>query len=242
MIHLVRLWIIAFLLVSCGYNGDKTSNNSNVIKNHITICSNMDGYETAFTEEGHVLIYKKDSASNYIVYYAKFDEKAGKFGYDRIKEKIVRAEMDSSLTTLKSLVSASGGASCEMNGDMGYSVCYYDEQMNRGELDNIITPHGFMLSDENGKENDEVTRIIVLLNVAYKIADLVNKEGCGGWLSVVFALESTLTLSTYDLVTSDTIYNPKVKERIFKIEETATKFPKLVSLLQEMRREGNGDK
>ena len=110
MKKLVLLSISFALLISCGSSTTKKTVQNLASRKYITVVDKKDGFSSAYTEYGHTMIYGKDSIDNYIVYFAKFDNNAGKYENRIIKEKIVRIELDSSLSILKSFITISGGA------------------------------------------------------------------------------------------------------------------------------------
>lgn len=90
--------ILTILLVVCGCKNRRSSPSvSSETRYYIGYTPNVNGYCTVYSEEGHTFIYEKDSIGDYIVYYAKFDDNAGKHGHDRIKDKVVRIVVNSSL-------------------------------------------------------------------------------------------------------------------------------------------------
>ena len=129
MKNIITLLLVIVMFAACGSKGKKQETKTYSVHKYISVVESVEGYDVAYTEDGHTLIYCNDSVGDFIVYYAKFDDNAGKHGYDRIKEKAVRAEMDSSLKTLKSISSIYGGAFCNRNDNTGYATFYFDEQM-----------------------------------------------------------------------------------------------------------------
>jgi hypothetical protein len=215
----MRYFFITLLLlvffVSCGSSGKKKDVYSNVPKKFITIVENVDSYNAAYTEDGHTLIYKNDSLGDVVVYYAKFENNAGKYGLRGIDEKIIRAEMDSSLGTLKSFFSFSGGAFCEIE-EMGYNVYYFDEQM-KGALKENIEVHWGSEPSEDTSEEYKMKRIIALLNVAYEIAHSISDKNISGWNNIYYALEPIQEALNWGIIIGNAIYEPRTEKHISRI-------------------------
>ena len=170
----------------------------------------------AYTEEGHTIIYLNDSVENYVVYFVKFDNGAGKYGFKEIEEKIIRIEIDSSLTFLNSFISVTGGAFCKTDDNNKYEIFCFDEQLKRNSIEGIDVSVDYeQLDDKNDVE--KVKRIIDLLIVAYKIALPIYDNKVSGWNKIVYALESTQSMQSYDIVISNTIYNERVKKRVPRV-------------------------
>lgn len=228
--------LLVTLFVSCCSRNKKKIINSNAIPKYITMINNSrSGYNTAFTEDGHTVIYKSDSIGNYIVYYTKYDGNAGKYGYDRIKEKIVRVEMDFSLRGVNSFVAISGGVFCKKEKSNIYSAYYFDEKMNGYSLKQIETPSESTQIKKEEQEND-LKRILPLLAVAHKIAIAINNSNVSGWNNIVSALEPSLSLAEYDVLKSDTVYDPIIKEHITRIVNSTEGLTQYHNLLQEEQR------
>jgi len=224
----ILLAIVFF--AACGSKGKKLDNKSSVHK-YIAVVENVGGYNVAYTKDGHTIIYYNDSIGNFVAYYAKFDDSAGKYGYDRVKEKIVRTEIDFSLKTLKSIMSVYGGAFCFRNDITGYSAFYFDEQMNGNRIDQITAHLDDAQSNEAGKDQ-EIKRLISLLNVAYSLAHSINNN-VSGWNNMVLALESVKELTNYDIIKNDTVYDPKIKAHISKIINSTKGLTQFYDLLLE---------
>ena len=204
--------LLSVLFISCGSSTGNKSSYNNVDKKHIYCIENVDGYNVAYTDEGHMMIYYRDSVSNNIVYFVKFENGAGKYGLKGIEEKIIRTEIDSSLTSLNSFVSVTGGAFCESDNDQGYNAYYFDEQLEGKPIEHIGTFADFVQLDD-AKEEDKVKRLTELLNVAYSIAHSINENNVRGWDNIVYTLESVQCLHDYDVIVSNKIYDEKVKKR-----------------------------
>ena len=231
MKHLCKL-IIIVLIVSCSSRSNKYNTNYNNLARCITNIDNVDDFSVSFTEDGHTMIYSKDSIGNYIVYYVKYDDNAGKYGYDRIKDKVVRLEMDSSLKVLYSFVTIYGGAFCDVNSDMKYTVFYFDEQMNYNTIEKIEVPLDTAQLTEKSIEK-KIRHILSLLNVANRIAFLINEKNVKGWHNIVSALEPSQKILDYDIAFSDTVLDPNVKEHISRVKNTTKGLTQFYNLLRE---------
>ena len=224
------------VFVGCSY-GTKKPVSSIIIQKFITVVDKND-YCVAYTEDGHTFIYEKNYANNFILYYTKFDEDAGKYGNDRIKDKIIRVEIDSTLDTLKSIMSVHGGAFCTKKDFAGYEIYCFDDQMNAKYIERVEVP----IESEYSKERieDEIKRIIEVLDIADKIALSINEYNVSGWNYIVSALEPSLCLPTYDVTTNDIINDTKAKNRIAKIKNTIEGLTHFNNLLFEKMNEQKG--
>lgn len=224
--------MIIVLVVSCSSRSNKYNTNNNTPARYITNIDNIDGFSASFTEDGHTMIYSKDSIGNYVIYYVKYDDNAGKYGYDRIKDKVIRVEMDSSLKILNSFVTIYGGAFCDTNCGIRYSAVYFDEQMNYDTIEQIEVPLDSAQFEETGKE-EKIRHILLLFNVTQKIALSINENNVNGWHNIVSALEPSQTILDYDVIFSDTVFNPKVKEHISRVKSTTKGLTRFYDLLRE---------
>jgi len=229
MKKLVLLSISFALLVSCGSSTTKKTVQNLASRKYITVVDKKDGFSSAYTEYGHTMIYGKDSIDNYIVYFAKFDNNAGKYENRIIKEKIVRIELDSSLSILKSFITISGGAFCDRNDVRGYNAYFFDEKLNGNILEQIeVSEQSCDMDDEH-----KVKRILRLLNIGYNIALSINNTNAGGWYKIVSALEPIQELMNYDVMENDTIYDTIVNKHISKISITTEGLTQFNNLLRE---------
>ena len=238
-----KILVIFFLLIfiaSCGSRQKKAVHGSISSPKYISVVENTDGFSSAYTEDGHTLIYKTDSNSNVVVYYAKFDDNAGKKGYDRVRDKVIRVEIDSSLNVIKSFVSVYGGALCKINCNNVYTLHYFDEQMNDK---NIELPEYLLEKQAIDKRNIEskVKRLIEILTAAYNIAYNINDSNIGGWNYIVSALEPTQSIISNDIMTQETVYSPNVKEHVSKLNSTTEGLTQLYMLFQEKEKEIIGE-
>ena len=238
-----KILVIFFLLIfiaSCGSRQKKAVHSSISSPKYISVVENTDGFSSAYTEDGHTLIYKTDPNSNVVVYYAKFDDNAGKKGYDRVRDKAIRVEIDSSLNVIKSFVSVYGGALCKINCNDVYTLHCFDEQMNDK---NMELPELYIDKQTVVKGNVElkVKRIIEILATAYNIANNINGSNKGGWNYIVSALEPTQSITNYDIMTQETVYSPNVKEHISKLNSTTEGLTQLYMLFQEKEKEIIGE-
>lgn len=198
-------------------------------RKYICVVDKTHGYSFAYTEEGHILIYGKDSTNKYVVYFAKFDNNAGKYENSMIKDKIVRAELDSTLSLLKSFMTISGGAFCKKNELKGYNAYYFDDILKGNSVERIEVHE--QLSDI--EREHRVNRILELLNIGYDIASSINNTNAGGWYNIVSAMEPLQSLKTYDVMENNTINDPLVKKHISKISITMDGLTQFYDLLRE---------
>lgn len=206
--------LLSALFISCGSSTGNKNSYNNVVKKHIYYVENVEAYNVAYTDEGHIMIYFNDSVGNNIVYFVKFENGAGKYGLKGIEEKIIRVEIDSSLTSLNSFVSVIGGAFYEANNSQGYDLYCFDEELKGITIEQIGISTDYEKIEE--AKEDNVRRITELLNVAYKIACFVNDNKVRGWGNIVYALESTQDLLTYDAIMRNTL-DEKEKKHIHRI-------------------------
>ncbi len=232
MKNTITLLLVMVMFATCGSKGKKQEAKTISVHKYIYIVENVEAYDVAYTEDGHTLIYRNDSVGNFIVYYAKFDDNAGKHGYDRVKEKAIRAEMDSSLKTLKSISSIYGGAFCKRNDNTGYAAFYFDEEMKGNSIDQIAIPLDDAQSEKTSKEQ-EIKHILSLLNVAYILAHSINDNNVSGWNNMALALEPVQDILTYDVIKNDTVYDPKIKAHISKLTNSAKGLTHFCNLLRE---------
>lgn len=232
MKNAIPLLLVLFMFTACGSKGKKQETKNNSVHKYISLIENVVGYNVAYTEDGHTLVYSNDSVGDFIVYYAKFDDNAGKHGYDRVKEKVVRVEIDSSLKTLKSILSIYGGAFCNRNDNMGYAAFYYDEQMKGNSINQIAIPFDDEQSEEPSKEQ-EAKHILSLLNVAYILAHSINDKNVSGWNNMTLALEPVQDILTYDVIKNDTVYDPIIKAHISKLTNSTEGLTRFYNLLWE---------
>ena len=224
------LFFISFVvIVSCNSFTTKKDVHNIASRKYISVVDKTHGYSFAYTEEGHIMIYGKDSTNDYIVYFAKFDKNAGKYENSMIKDKIVRAELDSTLGLLKNFVTISGGAFCDRSEYNGYNVYYFDDKLNGNNIERIEVPE--LLCDINREHL--IKRILELLNIGYNIAFFIKNTNAVGWHNIVSAMEPIQELRSYDVMENDTIYNPVVNKHISKISITEKGFTQFYNMLQE---------
>lgn len=229
-IHL--LFFLLLFVASCGSKRKKEVQSSIVCPNYISVVENTDGFSSAYTEDGHTLIFKTDPKGTFIVYYAKFDDSAGKHGYDRIRDKAIRVEIDSSLNNLISFVSIYGGASCKINSNDVYTLHCFDKQLNENYIEQLEFPLDTQTTD-NGNIESKVKRIIYILTITYNVANSINKYNISGWNYIVSALEPTLSITNYNILVQKTIYAQKVKEHVSKLSCTTEGLTQLFLLFLE---------
>ncbi len=231
-IHIHILFLSLLFVASCGSKHKKEVQSSIVSPNYISVVENTNGFSSAYTEDGHTLIYKTDSNSNFIVYYAKFDDSAGKKGYDRVRDKAIRVEIDSSLNVIKSFVSVYGGALCKIDSNGVYTLHCFDEQLNANTIE-LPDCNLDKQPVDKGNIESKVKRITYILTNAYNVANNANKYNIGGWIYIVSALEPTQSITNYDILTQETIYAPNVKEHVSKLSSTTEGLTQLYLLFQE---------
>lgn len=232
MNNTITLLLVLVIFAACGSKVEKQETKNISVHKYISVVENVEGYDVAFTEDGHTLIYSNDSAGDFIVFYAKFDDNAGKHGYDRVKDKVVRVEMDSSLTIMKSISSIYGGAFCSRNDNTGYAAFYYDEQMKGNSIDQIAVSLDDTQSEETSKEQ-EIKHILSLLNVAYILAHSISDNNVSGWNNMALALESVQDIITYDIIKNDIIFDSIIKTHISKLANSKEGLSQFCNLLRE---------
>lgn len=216
---------ILLLFVACRHSGNKQESQNSEPK-FITVVENNDGYHIAYTKEGHSIIFSNDSLGNYIVYYVKFDNNAGKYDLKGIERMIVRVEADSSLTTLNNFVCVTGGAFCDIDSISGNKVYYFDQQIKGNCIEQINVTLDNAFNEPDAKE-DPVKRISLLLGIAYNIACTINEYHPKGWDIIIYALSSASDLYNYNVIIKDTIEDEKVYKRIpriLNVREELTQF------------------
>ena len=208
------LFLVISLFVSCGFGGQKKNDTSLPGPKYIAIIDDVEGYHVAYTEDGHTMIIENDSVGNNVVYYVKFDNNAGKFGLKGIEEKMIRAEIDPSLNTLRSFVTFKGGVFCEPNDDMGYDAYYFDN---------------------HGGDKYNVLRIISLLNVAYQISQSINNDRPSGWDKTISALEPIQDILGCNIISNNTNVPHRVKEHVSRIIRVIEEFTYFYHVLEEKK-------
>lgn len=205
--------ILGLLVLCCACNNTGKSLTSRVVKKHINVVTNVNGYNVAYTEDGHTMLYVNDSTGNYFVFYVKFENGAGKYGLKGIETKTIMFQLDSTLSSIKSLVSFQGGSFCEIDSLTGCKAYFIDEQLKVDSLVNIDVPVDY--TRIKGIETEqEVKRISELLNVAYSIALSISKNNQRGWNDVVYALESAYELQAFDVMVISDVYDQRVQKRL----------------------------
>lgn len=213
--------ILTILLVVCGCNNRKNSPSvSSETRNYIGYTPNANGYCSVYSEDGHTFIYEKDSISDYIVYYAKFDDNAGKHGHDRIKDKVVRIVVNDSLDRVLSISSISCGIFLEKDSEDRYKALCVDEHMNVNIIDNTEISCGQNISTGANIIESEIQKIISLLSIATKIVYSVNTNSSICWNNMALALEPIQNIMSRDIIQYKTIVNPKIQKHVLRIEET----------------------
>ena len=222
------------LLLSCSYSSKKANSVSSHGKPLLTLVENHNGYHVAYTDDGHFVVYGEDSTGSVIAYYTKFAEADKNYTDNRYKEKMVRVEIDSSLVTLKSLVTIYGGAFFELSPLPGYKVIYFDEQMKSDSILSVEIPTDAGHSDDVA-EFVAIKQILLQLNVAYQLAIIVNGNKASGWEDIVSLLAPSQNLLTYSIASSDSVYNPIAMERMLRISSATERFLQYAELLRNIR-------
>ena len=213
--------ILTIVLVVCGCNNRKSSPSvSSETRNYIGYTLNVNGYCSVYSEDGHTFIYEKDSIGDYTVYYAKFDDNAGKHGHDRIKDKVVRIVVNDSLDRVLSISSISCGIFLEKDSEGRYKALCVDEHMNVNIIDNTEISCGQNISTGANIIESEIQKIISLLSIATKIVYSVNTNSSICWNNMALALEPIQNIMSRDIIQYETIVNPKIQKHVLRIEET----------------------
>lgn len=222
MKNLSLICIIAtILLVVCGCNNRKNSSSiSSETRNYIGYTPNINGYCSVYSEDGHTFLYEKDSIGDYIIYYAKFDDNAGKHGHDRIKDKVVRIIVNCSLDRILSISSICCGIFIEKDSEDRYKALCVDEHMNVNIIDNTENSCGQNKSTGANMIESEIQKIISLLSIATKIVYSVNNNSSICWNNMALALEPIQNIMSRDIIQYETIANPKIQKHVLRLEDT----------------------
>lgn len=220
MKNLLICFIGTFVLC-CACNSTGKQSKDTPTKKYINVVENVDGYNVAYTEDGHTMLYANDSTGGYAVYYVKFEDGAGRYGLKDIEAKTIMFQMDYSLTSLKSFVSFLCGSFCEVDSLTGYKAYFFDEQLKGDSLASINVSTDYMQVKGMDVEQ-EVGRISNLLNVAYYIAlSISKKNNQRGWNDVVYALEPAHELLSSEIVVISDVYDLRVQKRLPRIKNIA---------------------
>ena len=216
------VFICSLIICSCNSNKSKNNKDTNYqkpeYKTLTVIRTNMNDSVIMHTDDGHILSYSTDSAGNHIVNFAKFNYNAG--GYERIRDILVRVELDTSMQYIKSIVSVHGVALCFEEEGM-YNVIYYDKHMHQKELNYIAK------------------NIIKQLINAYDISLYISANNEDGWYSICSSLEPVCVLSNFDYIEQDEVYNQKVKDRLPRIINAAERLTHFCNALdREQKKRG----
>ena len=213
--------ILTIVLVVCGCNNRKSSPSvSSETRNYIGYTLNVNGYCSVYSEDGHTFIYEKDSIGDYIVYYAKFDDNAGKHGHDRIKDKVVRIVVNNSLDRVLSISSICCGIFIEKYSEDRYKALCVDEHMNVNIIDDTEISYGQNKSTGPNIIESEIQKIISLLSIATRIVYSINTNSSICWNNMALALEPIQNILSRDIIQYETIVNPKIQKHVLRIEET----------------------
>lgn len=238
MKNLLICFIGTFVLC-CACNSTGKQSKDTPTKKYINVVENVDGYNVAYTEDGHTMLYANDSTGNYTVYYVKFENGAGKYGLKGIEARTIMFQMDYTLTSLKSIVSFLCGSFCEVDSLTNYKAYFFDEQLRGDSLVNIHVPTDYTQVKRMDFEQ-EVRRISELLNVAYSIALSISKNNQRGWNNVVYALEPAHELQSFEVMMISDVYDQRMHKRLPRMQNIAKELTELYSVLQEKMYEQNG--
>lgn len=230
-----KVYIIIILLtfiivsVSCNLKLKKQERHSYSKSNYIMFVENIKGYNIAYTEDGHTLLYRRDSLHNYIVYYAKIDENARRLGYDRMRDRIVRIEIDSTLCIPKSNVSIYGGVFWEQDTIQGYNTFLIDKQMNTNKISHLkINIEKSSYPELN--EVHKVRRMIYILNKIYEFASINNISSA--WSNLFLILAPVHSILENEIIEDGVIKNPEIIDHISATIEISEKLNKYYILLK----------
>lgn len=218
------------LCASCNSTGKKSINIP--ARKYINVVKNVNGYNVAYTEDGHTMLYTIDSIGKYSVYYVKFENGAGKYGLKGIEEKTIMFQLDSTLSSLESFVSFQGGSFCEVDSLTGYKAYFFDDQLKGDSVVIVDTPVN-PTQIEGMEVEREVKRISELINVAYYIALSISKNNQRGWNDVVYALEPTHELLSFEVMVISDVYDKRVQKRLPKMQNIAKELTEFYLILQE---------
>lgn len=204
--------ICSLVICSCNTNKSKGNKNTNYQKTEYkyltSVVSNLNDSVVMYTDDGHIFSYSTDSLGNYIVNYAKFDYNAG--GYETMKDKLVRVELDSSMKFLRSIVSVHGVSLCFEDDGM-YDVTFYDEQMHQDQLNDINVRNQI----QHNTDKSNIAKVIIRqLANAYDISHYISTNKENGWYSISSALEPICFLTDYEIIEQEKVYDQKVKDRL----------------------------
>lgn len=225
------LFFSLIFIASCGAKHKKEVHSSIVISDYISVVENTEGSTSAYTKDGHTLICETDSNGTFVVYYAKFDDNAGKKGYDRVRDKAIRVEIDSSLNYVKGLASVYGGVVCKIDSNGIYQLHYFDEHQ---KDNNMEFPEIIINKQAVDKESTVsiVERILSILPAVYDIAYKVYESNIGGWSYIASALEPTQNISNFNVLIQETVHTQKAKEHISRLSSTKKVLTQLYLLYQ----------
>jgi len=228
----ILICFIGAIVLCCACNSTKKQSRNTPTKKYISVVENVDGYNVAYTEDGHTILYTNDSTGNYSVYYVKFENGAGKYGLKSIEAKTVMLQIDSTLSSLKSFVSFHGGSFCEVDSLTGYKAYFFNERLKGDSLLNIDVPVEGVPLQENGVEQI-VKHICKWLDVAYSISLSINKYNQIGWNEIVYALEPTHELQSFDVTAPSALYDKKIQKRLPRLNNIAKELTYFHKKLQE---------
>ena len=204
------------LFGSCTSNVNKGKSNNKQTKEYITVIENVGYYNVAYTDEGHLMMYQKDSIGGYTAYFAKFLENSGKYGLKDIEERIIRIDADSSLSHINCIISLYSSAICKVTNEGTYHIDIFDNndcRIDSREINMYLTQD----SINNYTEDKEIKKVISLLNDAYYIVNDINESNIRGWDIIFLSLESVPQLLSCDVIKHDRIYLTKISKRVERL-------------------------
>lgn len=225
------LFFSLIFIASCDTKHKKEVHSSIAIPDYISVVENAEGFTSAYTEDGHTLIYETDSNGTFVVFYAKFDDNAGKKGYDRVRDKAIRVEIDSSLNYVEGLASVYGGVVCTIDSNGICQLHYFDEHQ---KDNNMEFPEILIDKQTVDKESTVsiVKRILSILPTAYDIAAKVYENNIGGWNYIVYALEPTQNITNFNILMQETVHTQNAKEHISRLSSAKEVLTQLYLLYQ----------
>ena len=213
MKHSILIFTIFCLFTSCSSNVKNGKANNSQPVNYIKVIENEGFYNVAYTDDGHLIMYQKDSIGSYTAYFTKFLENSGKYGLKDIEERIIRIDMDSSLSYINCIISLYSSAICTPTDTDTYCVDIFDNNFRRINTKEIRMELAQDYKNSN-EEFDEEKKIILLLNDAYYIVNEINESNIRGLYNILLSLESVTKLLSYEVMKQDRIYLPKISKRV----------------------------
>lgn len=219
-----RFYIIMILplLLSChSGNSGKVSKHAELNCERLIYVENVlrDSISyNALYNDSNIFLYCTNSTGEIIVYYAKFDKDAGR--YNRLGDRLVRIEMDTTASVIKSIVSIHGGCICYYDSMNVCNIHYFDEQITHRIL-KIEDCSRYI--DNNVPDNHREKRILKMMLITCNISEDIFKNNANGWQDIYSALIPLKDIQSYDIEHYDEIVNPYICKQIKKIYDTTDK-------------------